>query len=125
MRKLLSIVIAGSLFTLAQPAFANHGDTSRADDSIWIGSYGSISSWRPVSNNELIVWASPSRAYLVEIWRPTRGLRFANRLGISRTVGRITRFDSVYVDGQRLPITAIRRIDAKVAKGMKYSNAAR
>ena len=77
-------------------------------------------SWRPVARDQLIVWASPSRAYLVKIWRPVQSLRFVDTLGVTRTAGRVTTFDRVIVDGQRLPIKAIRRLDPQVAREMSY-----
>ena len=93
----------------------------RNENSIWVGSYGSISNWRAVARDELILWNGPSHAYLVKVWRSHAGaLRNSEALGVSRTAGRITKFDSVFVRGQRLPIMAIRRIDPQVARAMHY-----
>ena len=91
-----------------------------AENSIWVGTYGSISHWRPVARDELILWASPTRPYLVKIWRPHRSLRFVNALGVTKTVGRVTKFDKVVLDGQRIPIKSIRRIDKEYAKALRY-----
>ncbi len=91
-------------------------------ESIWIGSYGSISSWKPVARDELILWTSPRRAYLVKIWRPASDLRFANAIAVTDSAGRITKFDRVIVRGQRVPIRSIQRIDAKTARSLRYRN---
>ncbi len=92
------------------------------DDSIWVGTFGSnsLNGWRAVDRDALIVWASPSRPYLVRIAQPHVGLRFANNIGFSQTVGRITKFDDLYVRGYRVPIRSIQRLDPQVAKAMRY-----
>ncbi|MDH3641181.1 MAG: DUF6491 family protein [Gammaproteobacteria bacterium] len=113
-----SIVIAGLLISCA--VFASGADAVARTDSIWIGSYGSISNWRAVARDELVLWNGPSRAYLVKVWRPAGGLRFAETIGVTQTAGRITKFDSVLVRGQRLPIKQIRRLDPAVARSMRY-----
>lgn len=118
MRRLLPVLAAG-LLGFGGPAFA-HKATTHGDDSIWVGSHGSFMSWRPVARDELIVWVSPSRAYLVKIWRPFQSLRFVDTVGVTRTGGRVTTFDRVIVDGQRLPIRSIRRIDTEVAREMRW-----
>ncbi len=97
-----------------------NAQASRLDDSIWVGSYGGISSWQPVARDELILWASPSRPYLVKIWPSHRSLRFAHTLGVTNTAGRITDFDQIIVDGRRIPIKSIHRIDRQQAKSMRY-----
>ena len=91
-----------------------------ADNSIWLGSFRSLTGWKPVAADEVVLWSSPKRAYLVKIWRPHRNLRHSQQLGVTRTAGRVTRFDSVLVDGWRYPIRSIERIDAGVARTLKY-----
>lgn len=118
-RRVISSAAAG-LIVLSLGTFGGVAHASYADDSIWVGSYGSINNWRPVARDELILWASPKRAYLVKIWRPHHSLRFVHTIGVTRTAGRVTDFDQVIVDGQRVPIKSIERLDAQVAKGMKY-----
>ena len=71
MRYVLPLLAAGLLAT-AGPASA-HNTARQLDDSIWVGSHGTFTNWRPVARDELVVWASPSRAYLVKIWRPFTG----------------------------------------------------
>ena len=111
-------LVALILGALAAPASAMEG---RADDSIWIGSFGSINKWRAVGRDELIVWSSPSKPYLVKIWRPHTSLRFVNAIGLTSTTGRITKFDRVIVDGQRLPIKSITALEPEIARDMRWT----
>ena len=115
----VALVFAGLLGSFATSPEANAA--SRNENSIWVGSYGSISNWRPVARDELILWNGPSRAYLVKVWRPHAGsLRNSESIGVTRTAGRITKFDSIFVRGQKLPIKHIQRIDPQMAKSMRY-----
>lgn len=120
MKKYLVVLVFAGLFgsfTLSPEANA----ASRNENSIWVGSYGSISSWRPVARDELILWNGPSRAYLVKVWRPHAGsLRSSEAIGVTQTAGRITKFDSILLRGQRLPIKYIQRINPQMAKSMRY-----
>lgn len=119
MKTMSVLLFAGLLATFAFSPAANA--VPRNENSIWIGSYGSISNWRAVARDELIMWNGPSRAYLVKVWRPYgAGLRSSETIGFTRTAGRITKFDTIYVRGQRLPIKFIQRIDPQVAKSMRY-----
>ena len=116
---LVVFLLAGFVVNAAFSPAANA--VPRNENSIWVGSYGSISNWRPVARDELILWNGPSHAYLVKVWRPHAGaLRSSEAIGISRTAGRITKFDSVFVHGQKLPIKFIQKIDPQVAKAMRY-----
>lgn len=115
----MAIALAASL-AVSAPVLAHADSGLQASDSIFVGSFGRINSWRPVSRDELIVWASPSRPYLIKIWRPTSSLRFAHAIGITSTAGRVTRFDKVIVDGWRYPIESIVAIDRDTAKSMHW-----
>ncbi len=115
-----TLLTAGTL-ALAAPDTAQARTTEIGDQSIWIGTYGRLHSWRAVSRDELIIWAMPSKPYLVRIWRPATGLRFAERIGVSSTAGRITKFDSVFVNGYRAPIKSIEALDKEVARAMTWS----
>ena len=70
--------------------------------------FGRLDSWRAVDRDTLIVWATPARPYLVELMRPSPGLRFAQSIGLTSTVGRVNaKLDSVIVRGIDYPIEAI------------------
>lgn len=91
-------------------------------DSIWVGSFGRPHSWKAVSRNEVVLWASPSKAYLVTVRTPFHGLRFARTIGVTSFAGRISTFDSILVDGWRLPIASIIKIDREAAKSMRWND---
>lgn len=118
-RRVIPLSLAAFAATLtALSGSANAMDKAIGKDSIWIGSFGRIDNFSVVDRDELILWASPNRPYLVEVSRPFRSLRFARAIGVTDTVGRITTFDQVIVDGQRLPIRSIQRLDRKTAKAL-------
>ena len=120
--KFLKVAIAATLLTLAFPTHAatNSGPENRTNQSIWLGYGGGFHNWRAISRDELIIWASPSKPYLVKIQRPFTSLRFVNTIGVSTTTGRVTKFDNVIVDGQRLPIKFIVALDRETAKDLKW-----
>jgi len=118
----LKLAIAATLLALSVPtlAEAKSSPDHTSEQSIWLGHSGSFYNWRAISRDELIIWASPSRPYLVKIWRPFRSLRFVHTIGVSSTTGRVTKFDSVIVDGQRLPIKSIVALERTIAKDLKW-----
>ena len=76
-------------------------------------------SWRAVDNDTLIVWATNDRPYLIELAFPSNELRFAEAIAVSQFAGRVhSRFDSVYVRGQRYPIAEIYRLSREDAKSI-------
>ena len=122
--KFLKLTIAAALLAFAFPTHAasKSGSDINTNQSIWLGYGGGFHNWRAISRDELIIWASPSKAYLVKIWRPFRSLRFVQTIGVSSTTGRVTKFDNVIVDGQRLPIRSIVALDRESAKSLKWSS---
>lgn len=113
---------ACALTALATPALAASGSTtgSQANQSIWLPHGAGIMNWRAIGRDELIIWASPSKPYLVTIWRPYTSLRFVHTIGVTSTTGRVTKFDNVIVDGQRLPIKSIVALDREIAKDLRW-----
>jgi hypothetical protein len=105
MNRKMMIALLTALFAVSTPAFATSTPEAeiKNSDSIWLPSGGRNYSWRAVAKDEVLLWASPSRPYLVKIWRPTSSLRFANSIGVTSTGGRVTTFDQIIVDGRRLP----------------------
>ena len=121
MKILTSTIVVAALLAFAAPAPAAANTELKANESIWLSGNSNFNSWRAVSRDELILWASPSRPYLIKIWRPFSSLRFANGIGVTTTAGRVTRFDRVIVDGQRLPIKSIVALDRETAKTLRWS----
>ncbi len=121
MKSRTAIIVATALLMLstAVPAASNDND-AKYNDSIWLPMNARLHNWRAVSQDEILIWSSPARPYLVRIWRPHRNIRTANAIGVTTTAGRLTTFDSIFVYGQYLPILSIERIDREVAKNMRY-----
>ena len=118
---LLMLATAGLLSVSGASLAANKSESgSRANDTIWLGHGRGFSNWRPVARDELIIWSSRSRPYLVKIWKPYTSLKFVHTIGFSTFGGRITHFDNIYVDGQRLPIKSIVALDREVAEQMRW-----
>ena len=118
------ILTVAALLALSVPTFATStpGPDSVVKKSIWLGSGGNLSNWRAISRDELIIWATPFKPYLVKIWRPLRSLRFVQTIGVTSTTGRVTTLDYIIVDGQRLPIKTIVALDREAAKSLKWTS---
>lgn len=124
MKSLYLTLAMAALLSLSVPSLAAATSDSgqRANDTIWLGHGNGFASWRPVARDELIIWATPSRPYLVKIWKPSTSLKFVQAIGFSGLDGRITHFDSIYVDGQRLPIKSIVALDKEEAKLLRWQS---
>ncbi len=118
--KWLSIAVVSASMAFATPSYAAHAESSAKSDSIWIGSYGRLHSWRAISRDEIVVWASPSRPYLITLSRRNPNLRFAHAIGVTSHIGRITKFESVIADGWRTPIESIVALDRETAKSLRW-----
>jgi hypothetical protein len=82
-----------------------------------------LHSWSVVDDDTLIVWTSPSRPYLVQLYRPSRELKFAWSIGVTSFGSRIhARFDSVQVDGFSYPIREIYKLSRDDAKAFTESS---
>lgn len=67
-----------------------------------------------MSDTQLIVWTTINQAYLLSVAQPCINLQFAQRIGVSATVGTVNRgLDYVLVERQRCQITDIRPVDYK------------
>jgi len=121
MKILISTVLTAILITFSVSAPAATNEEPKANESIWVGGNGNFNSWRAVSRDELIIWASPSRPYLVKIRRPFSSLRFANSIGVTTTAGRVTKFEQVIVGSERLRIHSIIALDRETAKNYRWS----
>lgn len=122
MKNWLLTLAAAVLLSLSvtTSAATNYDSGSRANDSIRLGYGGGFSNWRAIARDELIVWATRSKPYHVKIWKPATSLRFVQTIGFSSFGGRVTHFDSIYVDGQRLPIKSIVALDREVAEQLRW-----
>lgn len=78
----------------------------------WLGRY---MGWEAVSDDELVLFVTPTKAYYIKVWSPCGdrgGLRWVYHIGLTKTTGTVyTRFDSVIADRWRCPISEIRPVD--------------
>lgn len=80
--------------------------------------FGRLDNWRVVDRDTLIVWATPARAYLIELTRGSPDLRFAQAVGVTSTIGTTyAKLDSVLVRGSDYPIKAIYKLSRAEARG--------
>lgn len=119
--RVMSIALLAMSAAFAVPSHAAPSETTVNSESIWIGSFGRLHSWRAISRDEIVVWASPSRPYLIKLSRRNPHLRFAHAIGVTSHTGRITKFESVIVDGWRTPIESIVALDRETAKSLRWN----
>lgn len=120
-RILIGFVAAVAVAAGAQAAPASRNVTIGVDlDPVdHIPALSRFYSWSAVDDDTLVVWATNSRPYLIELALPSYDLRFAEAIAVSEFAGRVhSRFDSVYVRGQRYPIEAIYRLSREDAKAI-------
>ena len=81
------------------------------DRMVWMGRYYS---WEPIGENQLVVFTTPSDAYLLRVSGPCNDLKFVNGIGLTSTANAVyPRLDSVKVRDWRCPIAEIRKVDYK------------
>lgn len=74
-------------------------------------------SFNVLDNDTLIIWRTPFDPYLVELRRPSPGLKFARAIGVTSWGSQIhARFDDVQVEGLRYPIDRIYKLDRAEAR---------
>jgi len=79
------------------------------DRMTWLGHFYS---WESLGDNHLVVYTTPSDAYLLTVTSPCNDLPFAQTIGLTSTAGTVyPRLDSVKLKGWRCPIAEIRRVD--------------
>lgn len=79
------------------------------DSFTWLGRFYN---WQTLGDNQLVVFTTPSDAYLLTVQPPCSQLPFAQVVGVTSTAGTVhARLDSVTVQGWRCPITQIRPVD--------------
>ncbi len=75
----------------------------------WLGRFYN---WQTLGDNQLVVFTTPSDAYLLTVQSPCNQLPFAQTVGVTATAGTVhARLDSVTVQGWHCPITEIRPVD--------------
>lgn len=103
---LLASLVAACATTPSEPSAARNDDCMFA-----VG----LRDWRPLDNQNLILFESGRRAYHVELFRPASGLRSDIMIGVYDRDGRICPYggDAIIVDSgipDRIPIRSMRRL---------------
>lgn len=85
---------------------------SSADDCFFAST---LRDWRPLDDENLVLFGSGRTPYHVELFRPAMGLSFNVMIGVFDRDGRICPYggDAIIVDGavpDRIPIRSIRRL---------------
>ncbi len=84
--------------------------------------FGHVNSWNSVSDDKLVVRTGVKEAYLLSVDSTCMNLEFANRIGLTTSLGNRVQsgFDYVRFDdgfqGQRCRITDIRPVDVNAAR---------
>jgi hypothetical protein len=72
--------------------------------------------WNSVSKNQLVVWASMNKAYLLTVTGYCPDLQFAQTIAVTSTGNTVDRFEKVIVGRDRCFIDEIRPLDTKQMK---------
>ncbi len=79
------------------------------DRVTWLGRFDS---WESLGDNQLLIFTTPSDAYLLAVTPPCTDLPFVQHIGLTSTGSTIyARLDSVIVNKWRCPIAQIRKVD--------------
>ena len=79
------------------------------DRMTWMGRYDS---WDSIGDNKLVVFTTPSDAYLLTVVPPCTDLPWVQTIGITSTASTVyPRLDSVQVKGWPCQIASIQRVD--------------
>ncbi len=73
-----------------------------------------LDGWESVDREHIVLWADPWTAYLIATAGPCMELDYTMRLGMSTTMGTVSRFDTLFPgDRERCPVADIRPLDIK------------
>ena len=77
---------------------------------------GNFDGWNAVSRDQLVVWSSFNKAYLLKLTGYCPDLQFAHAIAITSTGNTVDRFEKVIVGRDRCLINEIRPLDTKQMK---------
>jgi hypothetical protein len=79
-------------------------------------SHGDFDGWNAVSKDQLVVWTSLNKAYLLQLTGYCPDLPYAQAIAITSTANKVDKFEKVIVGRDRCFISEIRPIDTKQLK---------
>jgi hypothetical protein len=86
--------------------------TQAAGEPVEAFRFWNLHRWEPLGPHSVAVWTRFDEAYLVDVDRGCFGLEFAQAIGVTSSLNRVTRrFDAVTFERQRCAIEQIRPID--------------
>ena len=75
--------------------------------------------WDRVDDRTVVIWTSPSTAYLVGLAYPSNDMKFVQAIGVTSSGSRVyAKFDSVLIRGFRYPINSIYKLTRDEAKSL-------
>lgn len=119
--KLSYWLAAAALGLAAAPAAASAEPAPASQEArIPFVNHGGIRDWRAADGDTLYVQDSRRRWYRAELMHDAIGLPFAWTIGFeTRGVDSFDRFSTVVVDGQRIPVRSLVRVDGPPPKREK------
>lgn len=115
MKSLLSVALAAVLFAgCANTPKLNYNEY--AGEPVQSFYMPSFDGWTSVSKDQLVVWTSQNKAYLINVTGYCPDLQFANRIAVTSTGSSVDKFEKVIVGRDRCFIDTIRPIDVKQMK---------
>lgn len=106
----LGVAATAALLAACATTTTDERARARSDDCMFAVS---LRDWRPLDNENLILFQSGRRAFHVELFRPAIGLTRDIMIGVYDRDGRICTGDAIIVDGvmpDRIPIRSMRRL---------------
>jgi hypothetical protein len=77
---------------------------------------GTMDGWNAISRDQIVVWSSFNKAYLLKISGYCPDLEFAHAIAITSTGNTVDKFEKVIVGRDRCLINEIRPLDTKQMK---------
>lgn len=116
----LNICIAASLALLAVAPGSAQAAAHRGDASIPFVGFGGIRNWTATDDSTVYLQASNDQWYEADLAGPCMGLPFAFGIGVdTRGSNTFDNFSSILVDGQRCPVTSVKKVTGPPARKAK------
>lgn len=119
---LIALALAGALAACSSVPYAQRQQQRQAAYVAAAGApvrsfhFFSLWSWEPLSDREVVVYAQPNRAWLLDLDGHCQNLEFTQAIGLTSSGGEVsTHFDKVLTGRQYMPCTImqIRPVDVK------------
>jgi len=117
-----SAITSATVSTMAAALLAGCASAPKLDYTDYAGEpvksfyMGNFDGWSAVSRDQLVVWASFNKAYLLTVTGYCPDLQFAQAIAVTSTGNTVDRFEKVIVGRDRCLISEIRPLDTKQIK---------